>query len=107
MQQKQNKIGEILNALDGAERAEPRPFFFTRLEARMAAKDSSWEKIITVITKPVIAYATVLLVLILNAYVIFEVKNDNKSQTSQNEMATIDEYTQMNTAFFDVEKLNP
>jgi hypothetical protein len=29
------KIEETLNSLDGMNRAEPRPFFYTRLEARM------------------------------------------------------------------------
>ena len=34
------QIEETLNSLDGVNRAEPRPFFYTRLEARMENESS-------------------------------------------------------------------
>lgn len=107
MEQKQNKIDSILKSIDTIHRAEPRPFFFGRLVAAMENKSSSWERIVALITRPAIAYAAILLIIFMNAFAIIETKTAPERNAQQNEWATIDEYSQMNTAFFEGEKLNP
>jgi hypothetical protein len=72
MQEKFNqKIEETMRSLDGIEKATPRPFFFTRLEARMQNEKSIWEEISSFVAKPMVAFACILLVVIINAAVIF------------------------------------
>lgn len=107
MNQKQNKIDSILKSIDGIHRAEPRPFFFGRLLAAMGNKTLVWERLIAVITRPAIAYAAILLIIFMNAFAIIETRTGPERNAKQNEWATIDEYSQMNTAFFEGEKLNP
>jgi hypothetical protein len=70
-----NKIEEILNSLDGNQRAEPPAFFYTRLKARMErelgqkAKGSK-----TWILRPAYALMALMMVLVINITVILKEK---------------------------------
>lgn len=73
--EKNNKLEGILNSLDGCTRAEAPGFFYTRLKARMeneaGTSDSRpW------ILRPVFAVATLILVLMINAFVLLQ-RNTN------------------------------
>jgi hypothetical protein len=64
-QPSQQHIDAILQSLDGMQRAEPQPFFYTRLQAKLEnrpAERSTWGWI----GKPVFSFATLLLLLVLN-----------------------------------------
>ena len=51
-------IDEALSSLDGAERATPKPYLFTRLNARMQKEpENSWDSDLKFISKPAIAVA--------------------------------------------------
>lgn len=104
---KEEKIESILNSLDGMERSTPKPFFYGRVEARIGSSGRI-ESVVRFISRPVVAFAAVMLIIIINAYAIFFTEPavpDNTVQT--NELASIDEYSQMTTTFFDIEKSNP
>ncbi len=62
----QQNIDEILNSIDGINRAELSPFFYTRVQAhlnkRSAADGSFW----SIITRPAVSIATFSLLLVLN-----------------------------------------
>lgn len=69
------KMEEILNSLDGCQRAGAPDFFYTRLKAKMEkgleqSTAQSW------VLRPVYAVAVLLVVLLINAVVIF---NNNSS----------------------------
>jgi hypothetical protein len=102
------QIEQTLQSLDGMEQVSPTPFFFTRLEARMQNKRSVWEKTSAFISRPIIVFASISFVIILNAAVIFSSpanKNTNPKQST--ELASVDEYSQMSTNFNEFENLNP
>lgn len=102
------KIEQILHSLDGVQQAAPTPFFFTRLEARMKNKKSIWEKVSYLMARPAVAFAGVAFIIFLNALVIFTLPNDKNQNTKQGtELATVDEYSQVNTNFNEFENLNP
>jgi hypothetical protein len=68
-----NKIEEILNSLDGNQRAEPPAFFHTRLKARMerelgqrARGNKAW------ILRPAYALTALMMVLVINITVILK-----------------------------------
>lgn len=104
---KEKKIESILNSLDGVERSAPKPFFYGRVESRLRSPGGI-ESIVRFISRPMVAIAAVMLIIIINAYAIFITNPDNPDNTTQaTELASIDEYTQMNTTIFDIEKLNP
>ena len=103
-----DKIENALNSLSGIERAGTDPFFFTRLEARMTAEKSIWEKVSAFLSQPVIAIAGIFLVLMINSIVIFS-DNTTTDKSSTTEIAGIvDEYNLLGTNnLFEFENVKP
>ena len=103
-----NKIEDALNSLDGMEKASPNPFFFTRLEAKMQKERNTWEKISSFFARPAIAFACICLVIMINAAVIFSSQKIHANVTGQNdEIATVDEYSQVSSNFFEFVNTQP
>lgn len=109
MEDKLNKkIKEVMQSLDGIEKATPTPFFFTRLEARMQREKNLWEKISSFVAKPIVVFACICLVIMINAAVIFSSSSSNDSIDQQNsEIATADEYNLVSSTFYDFVNTNP
>lgn len=102
------KIDEVMQSLNGVEKASPSPFFFTRLEARMEREKSSWEKISSFVAKPVVAFACICLVIMINAWVIFSSRNSQNSTDQQtSELATTDEYNLVSSTFYEFVNAKP
>lgn len=102
---KDQKIEAILNSLEGMDRASPGPFFYTRLRARMENAAGLTDKILFYITRPAVGIAAVLLIIVINAVAIFMATPANENGgTATTEIASVDEYSQANLTFFDVEK---
>jgi len=102
--EKYRKIEEILNSLDGSQRATPPDFFYTRLKARMLARQSGGERELQKKTKgswilrPAYAMIALILVLTINAAVILQKDETNvNNTTSDNEtVQSAAEYYSMN-----------
>ena len=89
----QQEIEQTLQCLDGVKRAEANPFLFTRIKARMAKKDSVWERTFSFISKPIIAMAIVLLVMAVNGWALLgSYSNDNVIGDSANVSELANEY---------------
>lgn len=99
------KIEEVLNSLDGSQKAVMPAFFYTRLKARMLSREvpaapRSW------VLRPVFAVTALLLVLAINAIVLFQ--KNSSSETSNNDSETMQaiaaEYrlNDNNTALFEI-----
>ncbi|HSV12355.1 MAG TPA: hypothetical protein VLI68_16370 [Hanamia sp.] len=112
MEEKFNqKVEETMRSLDGIEKASPRPFFFTRLEARMQNQKSLWEEISSFVAKPMVALACICLIVMINAAVIFSSTNSSNSTNSvsqqNNELATADEYNLVSSTFYEFVNTKP
>lgn len=68
----ENKVEKALDSLDGIQRAQPRPYFYTRLTARIARQDKEWGGIISLISRPLFAAAMVSAVLLVNSWILFK-----------------------------------
>ena len=102
------KIEDAMHSIDGIDKAQPKPFFFTRLEARMEKENNIWVKITSFVTRPVVAFVCICLVIMINAFVILSSSLSPKTSTKQStELATVDEYTQINTTLYDFENTKP
>ena len=89
----QQEIEQTLQCLDGVKRAEANPFLFTRIKARMAKKDSLWERTFSFISKPAIAMAIVLLVMTVNGWALLgSGSNNNTIGDSANVSELANEY---------------
>ncbi|MFN8357056.1 MAG: hypothetical protein U0Y10_21560 [Spirosomataceae bacterium] len=77
------EIDQTLQSLDGIKRAEPRPFFYTRLNARMeqrliTAPKRSW------LLRPSVVFSALAVVILLNVVTILTAtKSKAYSQTNQ------------------------
>lgn len=65
-----NKVEATLRSLDNIKRAEAPPFLYTRIQAKLSASNTLWEKLLQFITKPSIALALLLGIILLNGSVL-------------------------------------
>jgi len=75
---------QILNSLDGIHRAQPKPYFYTRLMAKLDKQKNGWEKVAGFISNPVFAIAVIALFLIINIAILFN-SSSNATSSSQEE----------------------
>lgn len=102
------KIDEVLHSLDSIHKASPRPFLFTRLEARMQAEKNPWVKLSSFVVRPVVAFTCICFVLIVNVMVILMVNKPGNFQAQQgNELVTADEYSQVSSTLYEFENNKP
>ena len=68
----QKLVDETLDSLDGVQRAEPKPFFYTRLIGRLQREQKTvWEAMGSFLSKPLVVAAGLCVVLILNGFILF------------------------------------
>ena len=104
----EQQIEDALSSIDNIQHASPTPFFYTRLIARLQKDDqSSWGRIGSFISRPAIAFATILLVIFLNVFAIYSNSDTNVSNTGQIDYATVDEYSQVSSTIYDIENSKP
>ena len=100
----ESRIKKAVQSIEDIERASPRPFFFTRLEARMSRESSPWMRMSTFFSRPAIAFASVCVILLFNLFVILGNKNSDATIVQQvNEYPAADEYAIVATSLYEVE----
>jgi hypothetical protein len=101
-------IDEALKSLDGAETATPKPYLFTRLNARMQnASENSWDNALRFISKPAFAFVSLCLVIAINATVIVYNYNGGTTAVTEETYASVDEYSSTATVLNEIENLEP
>lgn len=85
---------EIINSLDGASRAEPSPFLFTRIQSRLnVEKNSIYTLFSRLLTHPTFAVGLAVLFILINGLILVGKINDkNELQESSQPLAV--EYIQ-------------
>ena len=103
------KIDETMQSLDGIEKASPRSFFFTRLEARMEREKSKWEIISSFVAKPAIVFASICLIICINLAVILSSSSSspNSSNQQSNELSAADEYNSVTAPLYEYVNATP
>jgi hypothetical protein len=75
----ENKVEKTLSSIDHTERAKANPFLYTRVMASLKEEEKgAWGKALSFINRPVIAFAAILAVVIMNSLIFFQ-----SSETSQ------------------------
>lgn len=100
----QNEVERTLQSLDGIRRVEANPFLFTRIKARMQ-KRNGWETVTAFISKPVVAFATLIIVMVVNGWTLFNPAVEN-TNTQNESLATADfdeEYNLVSTTNYEYE----
>ncbi len=92
----QEKVEATLNSFDNISQAELRPFFYTRLVAKMEQQQAPtwWQLWLMSISKPAFAVVTLSLFAVLNITAITITLKDNQQSNNTSESATIQGFAQ-------------
>jgi hypothetical protein len=102
----QKKVDDVMESLSGIERLEPADFFYTRVQGRlMNQRKNVWESLARTVTRPVFAFASISLIVLVNSFVILSV-NASLHKSERSEIAIADEYRSANS-FYDLENVMP
>jgi hypothetical protein len=103
------KADKTLESLEGIQRAEPRPYFYTRLIGRLQQNERTlWETMGSFLAKPAVVAICLCFVLIFNIFILFRQGSDKSSSLtiSQTELITDNEYVLASGSSFDYENLD-
>jgi hypothetical protein len=105
------KVQETLESLDGIQRAEPQPFFYTRLTGRLQRNEKTiWETMGSFISRPVVVIVSLFVILLVNAFIVLrqDTTTNNAAlvadQTEQ--LLTDNEYVLATNSSFDYENID-
>lgn len=104
------KAEKALESLEGIQRAEPQPYFYTRLTGRLRRNEKTiWETLGSFLAKPVVVVSCLCFVFVFNAFILFRQDSDTitspaSSQTEQ--LVTDNEYVLATSSSFEYENLD-
>lgn len=100
----EKRVEETLNSLDGIQRAEPQPWFFSRVKGRLIQEEkTAWGMVSSFLARPVIAIAGLCLILILNGFFLFN--QEKESPSVANDLPLDSESMVASSSSFDYENL--
>jgi hypothetical protein len=102
------KVEQALNSLDGIKRAEPSPFFYTRVMGRLQRKVSGWEAAGSYLARPIVVVAGLVAVLVLNAAILLRLDQNTSAGTNSvanEQLVTDNEYILASSSSFDYENI--
>ncbi len=106
----QHETDQTLRSLDGVRQAEPAPYFYTRLMARMqqARPADAWDRLIALITRPSVAITALILVLGANGFMfVSQLNNSSELAETTRQQAFADEYQLGINTIYEYEKTEP
>ena len=85
---------DMLNSLEGLQKASPGVFFFTRVQARLQKDEVSlWSRIAYLVAKPGFTFATLFAIFLLNAAVLlYQRSNSGAGAADQTEQLSAEDY---------------
>ena len=105
-----NRADKALESLDGIQRAEPQPYFYTRLIGRLQRDEKTfWETMGAFLAKPVMVVACLSFILVFNAFILFRQDSDKESPLpgqQAEQLVTDNEYILASKSSFEYENLD-
>ena len=100
-------VNKALQSADGAERAQAKPFLFTRIQAAMQRRpETIWEKAGRFIAQPTVAIAGLCLVLAINLAAVFG--SDSTAPSIQKDVTVnVDAFSNTVAAVYDIDNNEP
>lgn len=101
-------VDETLNSLDGIQRVTTKPYFFTRLTAKMQRRqEGTWDGALRFLSRPAIAIACVLLVVGVNTAVFTLNSTADGVAATEEQFTVADDYNTAVASFNYIENLEP
>jgi hypothetical protein len=104
-----NKVEKALESLDGIKRAEPQPFFYTRLIGRLQKDQRNiWELAGSFLARPAVAVVGLCLILLFNIGILVqkEMSVSNTSTSFSDQLTADDENIFAANTTYDYENLD-
>ncbi len=103
------KIETALQSLEGVQRAKPRPFLMTRINARMQKESlSAWDRAGELLAQPRWILTGLCLVLAINAgLVLFNSKSNDAAVATMEQTNTEEDYSSAVATLYDIENNEP
>ena len=99
----QKLVDETLNSLNGIQKAEPTPFLFTRVMARLNKEENSlWEKLAYIFSKPAVTFATVILFIAINSVVLYRVAGNSTSAPQEQAVMADNDFDLSVNSIYDI-----
>jgi nucleoside phosphorylase len=99
----EQEVDKTLDSLDGIQKAVANPYLYTRIKAKLEKVEKSvWGIVISFVGRPAVALAAVLLVVLINASIIFKSGSGEAQSTGQDpEQLFASEYNLSDTIIYD------
>lgn len=100
-------VNKALESADGAERANAKPFLFTRIQAAMQRqRETPWERAGKFIARPAVAIAGLCLVLAINLAAV--IGSDKTAPSMQDDVTVnVDAFSNTVAAVYDIDNNEP
>lgn len=98
----EREVDKTLNSIEGINRALPEPYLFTRVKARLEKEEKSfWYTAVTFISRPVVAFTTIIIAVLINALIVFELRSETSQPANEEEQLFANEYNLTNNTIYD------
>jgi hypothetical protein len=98
----QQEADKTLNSFDGIQRAASNPYLFTRIKARLEKDEKNfWSSALSFISRPAVAFATILIVIFINAAVFFESRSESSQPANEGEQLFASDYNLTDNTIYD------
>jgi hypothetical protein len=100
-------VEKSLESLNGIERAEPQPFFYTRLKARLEREEKNvWELAGSFLARPAVAFVALCLILTFNVAILVQ-KEEATTPAITSDISQEEENIFAAVTTYDYENLEP
>jgi hypothetical protein len=104
----ESEVEQALKSIDALKPANPGPFFFTRVQARLNRTERNvWDKLSVLLSKPAVAIAGICFIILINTVTVLDIKETLPSLAEQSEPIYDEEYNMAVTSFYDIENTEP
>ncbi|RYY61818.1 MAG: hypothetical protein EOO05_05015 [Chitinophagaceae bacterium] len=99
------RVDEVMESLDGIKRADPGPWFFSRLSAKLVHQQRSiWFSVGSFLSRPAVAVSGIMGILLLNMVLLLNEQKEVKT-VKLPQVVTENEYVTASNSSFDYENL--
>ncbi len=96
------RLEGVLDSLEGIRRADPPPFLYTRIMARIEKRAlPAWERISGVLSRPWVATCLAVILIAVNAYIVFNARNVSTDQAADDHLFAANTEYATHTSFYE------
>jgi hypothetical protein len=102
-EQIQREVEKTLESLEGTQKTSANPYLFTRIKAALEQEEKNvWGRALSFISRPSVAFATIIIAIFINAILLYESRSAQPSQSSrEGEQLFVNDYNLADNTIYD------